>query len=253
MRGVVMTNEECRPFRELLPSYALEALDPDEASLLERHLRICADCRTELEKYQAVSEGFLYAMPHRSPLPRVRARLIASLANEKARTVPVRRSWRLQGVWQWAMGLALVVLLALNVSTLAQLGALQRQQAAVVAQLDASQKALSLVAYPESRTFAVSGQGTGTLVLNSELRSGVLFAWGLEPLDASRTYQIWLFQPDGKRVSGGLFRPEPGQSFVSALMTLPQPLSNFVGLGVTIEPSGGSLGPTGPRVLETQF
>jgi anti-sigma-K factor RskA len=247
-----MSDERCQPFRELLPGYALHALDPDEVKPLEKHLRTCADCRASLEEYRAVSEGLLFAVPQQAPPPRVRARLIASLAAERPQTVPAFAR-RARPNWQWVLGLALVVLLVFNVSTLAQLSALQRQQANLTAQVDASQKALSLVAYPESRTFTVSGKGTGTLVLNSELRSGVLFAWGLEPLDSAHTYQIWLIQPDGRRVSGGLFKPEPGQPFVSAFISSPQPLSDFVGLGVTVEPSGGSPAPTTPRVIGTNF
>jgi anti-sigma-K factor RskA len=217
-------NESCASFQDLLPCYALDALDPNEVKALETHLRSCADCRAALEEYRAVSDGLLFAMPCQSPPPRVRARLIARLASGKAQS-PGRRTWRIANV----------------------------QQAALTEELYSNQKALSLVAYPQSRTFSVSGKATGTLVLNSELRAGVLFVWGLEPLDAAHTYQVWLIQPDGKRVSGGLFRPEPGESFVSAFISSPQPLSDFVGLGVTVELSGGSPGPTTPKVIGTTF
>jgi anti-sigma-K factor RskA len=245
-----MIDEKCQPFRDLLPAYALQALDPDEAKSVEKHLRICADCQANLEEYQAVSEGLLGAMPKVAPPPRVRARLVAQLGAEKPQVAPARRA---RFNWQWVMGLALVVLLALNVSTLFQLNALQHQQAMLTTQLNASQKALALVAYPDSRTYEVSGKAAGTLVLNDELRSGALFIWGLEPLDPAHTYQIWLIQPDGKRVSGGLFKPETGQPFVSAFIASSKPLSDFVGLGVTVEPSGGSPAPTTPRVVGTSF
>lgn len=243
-------SEKYHPFEDLLPGYALQALDLDEVRLVEKHLRTCADCRASLEEYQTVSGGLLFALPAKSPPPRVRARLIASLAAQKPQT-SVRQGAR--PIWQWAMGIASALLLVLNLSTWAQLYSMQRQQAMLASQLRTSQTALALVAYPEGQTFGVSGKGTGTLVLNFELRSGVLFAWGLNPLDSAHTYQIWLIQKDGKRVSGGLFRPDPEQPFVSALISSPQPLSDFVGLGVTVEPSGGSLAPTGQRVLEASF
>ena len=243
-----MADEKCQPFRDLLPAYALQALDPDEFESLEKHLRACAGCRAELEKCQAMSDGLLFAMPKVVPPARVRARLIARLAAEKPHAA---RHVRFN--WQWVMGLALVALLVLNVSTLVQLDFLQRQQAALTAQLNTSQKALALVAYPDSRTYEVSGKAAGTLVLNDELHSGALFIWGLEPLDPMHTYQVWLIQPDGKRVSGGLFRPEPGQLLVSAFVSSPRPFSDFVGLGVTVEPSGGSPAPTTPRVIGTTF
>jgi hypothetical protein len=96
---------------------------------------------------------------------------------------------------------------------MAQLQNLQRQQIALTQRLQTSQTALALVAYPERRTLSMTGKATRTLVLNSE-KSGVLFAWGLDSLDEAHTYQVWLIQPDGRRVSGGLFRPEPGQGGV---------------------------------------
>ncbi len=251
-----MTNLKCQPFRELLPCYALGALEPDEARSLEKHLRTCADCRAELESYRAISEGLLHAMPCPPPPPRVRAGLIARLAAAKPQELPrsARRiAPRWQGIWQWVMGLALVALVALNISTLAELYTMRQQQAALAEQLTLSQKAMSLVTYQESRTYELSGQAAGTVVLNDELHSGALFVWRLAALDPAHTYQIWLVQKDGRRVSGGLFRPEPGQLFISALVSIPQPLADFVALGVTVEPSGGSPGPTTPRVFGATF
>jgi anti-sigma-K factor RskA len=72
-------------------------------------------------------------------------------------------------------------------------------------------------------------------------------------LDEAHTYQVWLIQPDGHRTSGGLFHPEPGQPFVSVVIPSERPFSDFTGLGVTIEPAGGSPAPTGVRVLGTSF
>jgi len=246
-----MITASCQPFRDLLPAYALEALDPDEIRAVEAHLRTCLDCRACLEEYRAVSEGLLFALPPVAPPPRVRAHLIAQIAASKK---PATSAWRTWPIWQLAGGLALAVLLVLNISTIAQLEGLQRQQITLTRQLQASQTALALVAYPEGLKLNVTGQGAaGTLILNPELKSGVLFAWGLATLDEAHTYQVWLIQPDGHRVSGGLFRPEPGLPFVSVVIPSSRPFSDFTGLGVTIEPAGGSPAPTGMRVLGTSF
>lgn len=247
-----MTNQ-CQPFRDLLPCYALEALDPDETQAVEKHLRACADCRAALEEHRAVSDGLLFAMPCSEPPPRVRARLIATLAKDKPQAASERRARPAVGVLQWIVGLALVALLILNGAMLAQINALQRQQMHLEEELEISHKSLSLVTYPDSRTYALNGQATGTLVLNTRLGYGALFVWELGPLDEAHAYQIWLIQPDGQRVSGGLFKPEPGQTFAYAVLSPPRPFSDFAGLGVTVEPKGGSPGPTTPRVFGTTF
>lgn len=247
-----MINANCQPIRELLPAFALETLEPEEIRLVQAHLKDCPDCGAALREYQAVSDGLMLAVPPKSPPPRVRARLIASLADHKAPAArPARRAWP---AWQFGLGLALAALLMLNVSALFQVQAVQRQQAALAEQSRVSQTALALVSYPEARTFNVTGnQVAGTLVMDSELKTGVLFAWGLAPLDSAHTYQIWLIQPDGSRVSGGLFRAEPGQPFASAIIQPSQPFSDFTGLGVTVEPRGGSASPTGLKVLGVSF
>ena len=74
-----MIGEKYHPFRDLLPGYALQALDADEARLVEKHLHVCFDCRASLEEYQAISDGLLFAILRMSSPPSVRARLIASL------------------------------------------------------------------------------------------------------------------------------------------------------------------------------
>jgi len=236
----------------MLPAYALDALDPEEVPMLEAHLDTCPECRAALKQYRAVSDGLLLALPPKSPPPRVRARLIARLASSGAPSARASRPTR--PLWQVGFGFALVALLLLNLALVIQVRTLQNQQASLTQQLQANQSALAVVAYPGGRTLSLTGtRAAGTLILNPEMNTAALFAWGLDPLDPAHTYQVWLIQPDGHRLSGGLFRPEPGQPFVSHVIVSPRPFSEFTGLGVTIEPGGGSPAPTGPRVLGTQF
>ena len=85
------------------------------------------------------------------------------------------------------MGLILAVLLVLNSATLTQLTAMQRQQAHLAQELETSQQAMSLVAYPDSRTYTLNGQPAGTLVVNAKLGYGALFVWELAPLDEAKS------------------------------------------------------------------
>ncbi len=47
-----LTHEE---IQELLGAYALDAVDPDEAELIERHLEACPRCRAEVEGHREVA------------------------------------------------------------------------------------------------------------------------------------------------------------------------------------------------------
>jgi anti-sigma-K factor RskA len=85
------------------------------------------------------------------------------------------------------------------------------------------------------------------LVPSFDGRHGRLYVQGLPQLTSERQYQLWLIK-DGARVNGGVFSVGPtgeGVLYVDA----PVPLATYTGFGVTVEPAGGSPGPTGPRVL----
>ncbi|MBI3952943.1 MAG: zf-HC2 domain-containing protein, partial [Chloroflexi bacterium] len=53
-----MTHAE---LRELLPAYALDALEAGEVSLVETHLSACAECRRDLREFQEVAAHLAHA------------------------------------------------------------------------------------------------------------------------------------------------------------------------------------------------
>jgi anti-sigma-K factor RskA len=90
-------------------------------------------------------------------------------------------------------------------------------------------------------------QAQGYLMVFDNENYGTLVVEDAPLLDAEHQYQLWLIR-DGKRTSGGVFSVDQagyGTLQVSANM----PLESFPTFGVTIEPTGGSPGPTGKKVL----
>ncbi len=249
-----MAHDPCAPFRENIPAYALGALDADEAAALEAHLRTCdSGCPTELAAYQAIGQGLLTAVPPQQPPAALRRRVLSRLPRAQA---PRRRLLPAWNPGQFALGFALILLVALNVLSLFQIQALQTQQAQVARQMLTGQAAFAMLAYPDTKSLPVSSsnpQVAGTLLLDHEHNAAVLIVWNLPPLAANQTYQLWLVDPTGDRTSAGLFRPEPGQPITSQAIFSMQSLSNYTGLGVTVEPAGGSPKPTGTRVLKVDF
>jgi anti-sigma-K factor RskA len=88
---------------------------------------------------------------------------------------------------------------------------------------------------------------SGLLVVSADGARGTLVVDGLPTLDEERQYQLWLIQ-DGQRTSGGVFSVNQ-KGYGSVWVSSPQPLSSYSAFGITIEPAGGSPGPTGDRVL----
>ena len=87
----------------------------------------------------------------------------------------------------------------------------------------------------------------GMLVMSKDGEYGVLVVDGLPQLDKSEQYQLWLIL-DGARSNGGVFSVNE-EGYGSLLVASAKPLSEYSAFGITVEPRGGSPGPTGVKVL----
>ena len=238
------------PFIEDIPAYALGALDAQDASALEAHLQTCASCRDELASYRALSDNLLMAMPPADPPASLRRQLQAKLPS-------AHRSSRglTNGSWgQFAFAAALVALLVLNVFSFLQMQSIQQQQARLSRQLQSEQTALALLSYPGVKTISFKTNGIeGSLLLDQDRNAVALFVWNLPQLGQDKTYQAWLIDSKEERTSLGIFRSDPSLPFTTYSVISSNNIENFIGLGVTVEPSGGSDHPTGPRLFRVDF
>ena len=61
-----MTNEieqDCAAIHSLLPAFSINATDPDETALVQKHLATCSQATAELAGYQALAEALLFSAP----------------------------------------------------------------------------------------------------------------------------------------------------------------------------------------------
>ncbi|MCX6060438.1 MAG: anti-sigma factor, partial [Chloroflexi bacterium] len=199
-------------FRENIPAYALDALDVEDARALESHLQTCASCRTELAEYRALSETLLLMTPAKTPPAALRRRLQGQLQSTQKRSSPLF-------VWsfnQLALGLTLIILLALNISSYLQIRSLQKQQVQLASQLENEQAAIAMLAYPNTESLPIKADNiSGTLLVDKNRNTAMILVWNLPQLDSTQTYQAWLIDPQGKRTDAGIFRPQPGQPYTS--------------------------------------
>ena len=234
---------------DLLPAYALGALDPEDLSRVEAHLVQCPLCQEEARAYGAVVDLLPLSMPEVSPPADLKARLMQNLpehpsasvrasagATHKAETPSLwqsfLRSLRMSApVWGLASLLMILFLVGNNLSLLRQLRSAQ-QPALQVINLHPSEAA------PDA---------TGLLVVSMDGEHGTLVVDRLPPLGENQQYQLWLIH-DGQRTSGGLIDVSR-EGYGALWVKSPDPLISYTGYGITIEPAGGSPSPTGPRVL----
>ncbi len=236
--------------KENLAAYALGALDAQEISALRAHLQTCDECRAELADYQRVGDGLLLALPPQAPRQALRRNLQKRLS-APARPTHLRPGWSFS---QMAMAGGILLLLGLNIFSVFQVYSLRVQQNQVHSQYDTEQTAIAMLAYPSTQSIGFEQNGvSGSLLVDKNRDLLAIFAWHLPPPPAGKTYQMWLIDPQGDRTRGGFLIPEADQPFAMQVIKSPQPLTGFVGFGITIEPLGGSPKPTGEKILRVDF
>jgi anti-sigma-K factor RskA len=154
-----------------------------------------------------------------------------------------------------AAALAILWVIVLNVQVARLRAEISALSAALVAQSNAIEQInANLPELTPSTVITVSLKGTdvqpqaqGQLIADPNSQSAVLVIVGLTPLEAGRTYQVWLIQGDAP-VSAGLLKVDPnGQGVL--VVTSEAAIGSFDALGISVEPEEGSPQPTGDIVV----
>lgn len=222
--------------RELLPAYAIGAVEPDDARQIEAALAQHPDLRDELAGYQAVSDALLLAVPQIEPRPALRDAIMQRAeGGRNIRPLPPHRGLL------YAMAAATIIVILLGVFFLTQDGELDEADRITAIVEDAA--AIRIDFTGEDDFEAVQG----AFIIAPDNQQAVLSVNNLDVLDDSRAYQLWLLRGEDQRISGLVFRPD--QSDTMQLVTLPENFAEYVAFGVTIEPAGGSDAPTSSPVF----
>jgi anti-sigma-K factor RskA len=223
---------------DLIPGYALGSLQEDEFRFVARHLEQCAACRAEFHAYEELMAGIATA---EIPLVTAPASLQQRMMQQVQRAPSPARAPHDQSVWQRLRLPQLsfrVVGAAAAVLVLVVIGAAIGAQGAKPSLARTVQLKGTEIAPDAEAVFEGNAQGT----------EATLRVAGLMQLDPSQQYQLWLIKPDGSRDSGAVFSVEKDGSAL-VLIVPAESLDHYQRLGVTIEPAGGSPGPTSPPVL----
>jgi anti-sigma-K factor RskA len=249
---------------ELIPTYVLGLLDSDEIRRVERHLDECAVCRAELQSYRQVGDQLALAAPLVAPPSALNQRLTSRIAALSTAAPPdTMAPVTIAPVTVPQATVPQATVPPPRLSVWQRLAALSRQAAPVWVPLSAvlilALFAATLwlwqarpTAPPDLTTVVLSGTedapaASGLLATTASGTTGVLVVQGLPPLSPEQQYQLWLVQDD-QRTDGGVFSVD-AQGYGYLEVWAPQPLVNYGRFGVTVEPAGGSPGPTGARVL----
>jgi len=258
-----------RQIEELLPFYALDALNEEERQLVEAYLREHPEARAELEEMEKAAAALPYGVARAEPSPRAKEALMRRVAADQRATSSVptpssRPRARRWGNFLQAFSLgaaALAILWAIVLS--AKVTRLQNEVAALNDTVAGQENRIeeintTLSQLTPSTVITVSLKGTdvepqaqGQLIASPDSQSGVLAVARLTPLEVGKTYQVWLIR-GGKPVSAGLLTvDEEGQGVL--VISSEEEIGSFDALGISIEPKKGSLQPTGEIVVLSEF
>ncbi|HEY3468979.1 MAG TPA: anti-sigma factor [Amycolatopsis sp.] len=209
----------------LTGAYALDAVSDVDRAEFERHLGECSACRQEVAELRATGAR-LAAADAVDPPSELRLTVLAEVA--RTRQLPPKlpvagraKTWHVRFALLGAAAAAVVaVLVGVQTTTVPQ------------APVD------SVLSAPDATTLQGVGEGTATLVVSRSRNQAVLLASGLPALDPAHAYQVWLIGKGGAH-SAGLMGSGP------MLADLPPGVDR---VGITVEPAGGSRGPTTPAV-----
>jgi anti-sigma-K factor RskA len=222
--------------RELLPSYALGAVDFPERAQIEAALAASPDLQAELAALQLVVDQLGTAVPQIKPPADLGKRLMekASRSGKISGRDPSVR-WR-----YYALAAAVVLIIFFGVAVWSGLNEAKQPD-----------RISRILANEQSVWINLAGsQGfediDGALVIDPTQEWAVLQVKNLQILEPEKTYQLWLVR-DEERRSGLLFRPDVTDPML--LIDLPEDFETFQAVGVTIEPEGGSPGPTSDPVF----
>jgi anti-sigma-K factor RskA len=262
---VVLANADDEATRALLAGYALGITSEAENREAEALLEDYPELIKELDAYRHVSQMVLLATPPVEPPPAVWDGILSRIEAD-APTLPQHQpAERLHEIFvapRLRLSPALAaVLAAVFLGVVGLLGAevnrLRQQEAALLSEIDQQQLALTLMRSRDVGWVRMNDPASADnpsfawLVYSPGEQSGVILASGFPETQPDMAYQLWANGANG-RVSLGLFDVDANGSG-SITFQLPDDLTNFNTMGITMEPAEGSPGPTSPAVVRLEL
>lgn len=231
--------------KALIAPYVLGAVSREEEREVRSHIMSCEDCMQEAESFSGTAAALALAVDE-APLPAgFEDAVLAQVEESRPATggAPVRTPWWTRWMRPVAgvAALAVVASIVLAGAFLATRSRLQRYEDAV----------LPLV---HGEGMRLEGAGGAVARMVPTAGGATLFATGLDEAPDRHTYQLWLMEcTDPSDIetcdptSAGTFDVSGGL----AVLQTDADLEGYDRAAVTVEPDGGSDGPTTTPVIDS--
>jgi anti-sigma-K factor RskA len=250
-------------------AYAVDALDDVERAEFERHLGQCPECQDEVASLRAAAvelthasamtpppalrDSVLRQIATVRPLPPVTGRTGSSGGPAAERSAPLeapatvtplesRRRRVRPMTWLVAAAAAAVLLIGGIVWSPWDDGGSQQPPLTATEQV---------IRAKDAQRFEKTIDGAkATIVRSKSLGKAVIIADNMPAAPEGKDFQIWFENPDGAMVSAGLM---PHEAKPTVSMVLDGDASKYKGVGITVEPAGGSPEPTSAPIALIEF
>src|SRR6185436_8779394 len=138
-------------YKEMIPARALVALDAAEERALNEHLENCAECRKELEDWQATAAAMSLTPDPAEPSPRVRERILSEVRKDLStpEVIPFRSTSR--NIWRSFGSLGAMAAVVLFTALIVGLVVIWRENQAVKDELARTKAFYEVATSPGAR------------------------------------------------------------------------------------------------------
>lgn len=236
----------------LMGAYALDALDPAEHLAFERHLDSCTVCATEAEEFRETAARLAAAATVR---PRgefrhevlTRIEMTRQVPGPGLRTAIPALTGRPTRAARWALAACVASALALGGASVWQNHRADAEQARAEHRLSL---VTALLAAPDiqAQSLPLTGDATARLVVSHRVDRALFTAETVPSPGTGHVFELW-FNDAGVMRPAGIVAP----SKTPVAFVLDGGVGAASGLGVTVEPAGGSAHPTSTPVALLGF
>ncbi|GHE64446.1 hypothetical protein GCM10018785_36660 [Streptomyces longispororuber] len=235
----------------LTGAYATDALGDEERRTFEEHLTRCPSCLLEVRELTATAArlGLAAAASPRRTMKDEVLRRVTTVRQEPPFTESAGQAralrHRARHASRWALAACAAAATALGGTTVWQHQRADEARERARQTQERSEDLAGLMAAPDARTRTakLAGGASATIVVSDSRNQAAFLAAGMAKPPRGKVYQLW-FQDQGSMRSAGLLDPE--STTTATLMK--GPVGKATGMGMTVEPAGGSPEPTSPPV-----
>lgn len=239
-------------YKEMIPAHALSSLDAAEERALNEHLEECAECRRDLDEWQAVAASLALSADPIEPSTEVRRKVLTQIQSEKSvsNVVPLARPQR--NLWNSLGSLGSIAAVILFAALIIAVIVLWQQNH----RLHQQTELVEILSSPGAGMKDLHGTNEAP-----NARAKILFDWtgrailivnGLPQPPAGKEYQLWFIEVK--------HAPRPGKTFTTDSAGRAQVNEHILEqdrdysvMAVTLEPAGGVKAPTGAMYLRSDY